>query len=108
MKRTFYVYILASKSRVLYTGITNNLGRRLLEHKNKLVKGFTSKYNINQLVYYEEYNSPQDAILREKQIKGWLRIKKINLIEEINPEWKDLSEGWSETEEDRDPSLRSG
>jgi|WetSurMetagenome_2_1015567.scaffolds.fasta_scaffold745535_2 putative endonuclease len=108
MNRTFYVYILASKSRVQYTGITNNLARRLLEHKNKLVHGFTSKYNINQLVYYEEYHNPEEAILREKQMKGWLRIKKINLIEEINPGWKDLSEGWSETEGDRDPSLRSG
>jgi putative endonuclease len=101
MKNTFFVYILASKSRVLYTGMTNNLARRLLEHKNKLVQGFTSKYNINRLVYYEEYNNPEEAILREKQIKGWVRIKKIKLIEEINPGWKDLSEGWFETEEDR-------
>ena len=108
MNRTFYVYILASKSRVLYTGITNNLGRRLLEHKNKLVHGFTSKYNINQLVYYEEFSNPQDAILREKQIKGWVRIKKIKLIEAINAGWKDLSVGWFEAEDDRDPSLRSG
>ena len=101
MNKTFYTYILASRSRVLYTGVTNDLARRVYEHKNKLVQGFTSKYNVNQLVYYEEYNNPQEAILREKQIKGWLRIKKIKLIAGINPSWKDLSEGWFETEEDR-------
>ncbi len=101
MKKTFFVYILASKSKVLYIGMTNNLARRLLEHKKKLVQGFTSKYNINRLVYYEEHNNPEEAILREKQIKGWVRIKKIELIEEINPGWKDLSEGWFETEKDR-------
>jgi putative endonuclease len=101
MKNTFFVYILASKSRVLYTGMTNNLARRLLEHKKKLVQGFTSKFNINRLVYFEEYQNPEEAILREKQIKGWVRIKKIKLIEEINPGWKDLSEGWFEKEENR-------
>lgn len=74
----------------------------MLEHKNKVVKGgFTSKYNINHLVYYEEFNNPQEAILREKQIKGWLRIKKIKLVEDINPGWMDLSEGWFETEEEK-------
>ena len=93
MSKTFFVYILASKSRVLFTEMTNNLARRIVEHKKKLVQGFTSKYNVNQMVYYEEYNHPQEAILREKQIKGWLRIKKIKLIEELNPDWKDLSEG---------------
>ena len=94
MAKTYYTYILASRSRVLYTGVTNDLARRVYEHKKKLVQGFTSKYNVNQLVYYEEYSKPQDAILREKQIKGWLRIKKIKLIEDLNPGWKDLSEGW--------------
>lgn len=96
MSNPYFVYILASKSKVLYTGVTNNLARRLLEHKNKLVQGFTAKYNINRLVYYEEYNNPEEAILREKQIKGWVRIKKIKHIEGINPGWKDLSEGWFE------------
>jgi putative endonuclease len=81
--------------------MTNNLARRLLEHKKKLVQGFTSKFNINRLVYFEEYQNPEEAILREKQIKGWVRIKKIKLIEEINPGWKDLSEGWFEKEENR-------
>ena len=94
MTKTYFVYILASKSRVLYIGITNNLARRLLEHKKKLVPGFTSKYNVNQLVYYEEYQNPEEAILREKQLKGWIRIKKIKLIEETNPGWKDLSQEW--------------
>jgi putative endonuclease len=98
MNKTFYTYILASRSRVIYTGVTNDLARRVYEHKKKLVLGFTSKYNVNQLVYYEEYNHPEEAILREKQIKGWLRIKKIKLIEDMNPDWKDLSEGWYETE----------
>ena len=94
MTKTYFVYILASKSRVIYIGITNNLARRLLEHKKKLVPGFTSKYNVNQLVYYEEYQNPKEAILREKQLKGWIRIKKIKLIEETNPGWEDLSQEW--------------
>ncbi len=85
---------MTNKSRTLYTGVTNDLNRRVYEHKNKLIKGFTSKYNITKLVYYEEYNDINDAIRREKQIKGWSRKKKIELIESINPEWKDLSEEW--------------
>lgn len=94
MLKTYFVYILASKSRVLYIGITNNLARRLNEHKEKLVLGFTAKYNVDQLVYYEEYNNPQEAIQREKQLKGWVRIKKIKLIEDLNPSWRNLSDGW--------------
>jgi putative endonuclease len=90
----YYVYIMTNKSRTLYTGVTNNLERRVYEHKNKLVTGFTSKYNITQLVYYEETNDVQEALLREKQIKGWLRSKKIALIESINPQWEDLSLEW--------------
>jgi putative endonuclease len=85
---------MTNKSRTLYTGVTNDLNRRVYEHKQKLIKGFTSKYNITKLVYYEEYNDINDAIRREKQIKGWSRKKKIELIESINPEWKDLSEEW--------------
>ena len=92
--KKYYVYIMASKSRVLYTGVTNNLERRVYEHKNKLVEGFTSKYNITQLVHYEETNDVHVAIAREKQIKGWLRSKKITLIESVNPQWKDLSLEW--------------
>ena len=90
----YYVYIMTNKSRTLYTGVTNNLERRVHEHKNKLVAGFTSKYNITLLVYYEETNDVQVALAREKQIKGWLRSKKIALIETINPQWKDLSLEW--------------
>jgi putative endonuclease len=79
--KDYYVYILTNKSRTLYTGITNDLNRRLHENKNKLIEGFTKKYNISVLVYFELFNNPDDAIRREKQIKGWLRKKKIDLIE---------------------------
>ena len=87
----YYVYIMTNKSKTLYTGITNNLQRRVYEHKQKLIPGFTSKYNINQLVYYEITSDINVALSREKQIKGWLRSKKITLIESVNPEWRDLS-----------------
>ena len=90
--KDYYIYILTNKSRTLYTGMTNNLVRRLFEFKNKLIDGFTKKYNITKFVYFEVFNNINDAIHREKQIKGWLRIKKIALVESINPEWKDLSE----------------
>jgi putative endonuclease len=90
----YYVYIMTNKSRTLYTGITNNLERRVYEHKNKLIEGFTKKYNITKLVYYEISNDVEAAIAREKQIKGWLRSKKIALIESVNPQWEDLSNGW--------------
>ena len=92
--KSYYVYIMTNKSRTLYTGVTNNLERRVGEHKSKAIPGFTSKYNITQLVYYEEGSDINVAITREKQIKGWLRAKKIALIESINPEWRDLSEDW--------------
>jgi len=88
----YYVYILASKKNgTLYTGVTNNLERRIHEHKMKLIDGFTKKYSINQLVYAESCHAIQEAINREKQIKGWIRQKKIALIESVNPEWNDLS-----------------
>jgi putative endonuclease len=90
----YYVYILTNRSKTLYTGVTNNLKRRIYEHKNKIIKGFTAKYNIDKLVYYEVYNDITQAIQREKQIKGWVRKKKIELIESVNPDWKDLSEDW--------------
>ena len=92
--KSYYVYIMTNRSKTLYTGVTNNLERRVYEHKNKLVPGFTSKYNITKLVYYEETNDVQEALVREKQIKGWLRSKKMALIESENPEWKDLSLEW--------------
>jgi len=94
MSKEYYAYIMTNKSRTLYPGVTNDLVRRMYEHKKKLIKGFTSKYNIQYLVYYEITSSIYSAIQREKQIKGWLRSKKIALIESTNPEWKDLSEEW--------------
>jgi putative endonuclease len=90
----YYVYIMTNRSKTLYTGVTNDLTRRVYEHKNKMVEGFTKKYNITTLVYFEETRDVQAAIEREKQIKGWLRNKKVALIESVNSEWKDLSEGW--------------
>ncbi len=90
--KQYYVYIITNKSYTLYTGITNNFSKRTFEHKTKLVEGFTKKYNINKLIYYEIFNDPYEAIKREKQLKGWTRKKKINLIKTINPEFKDLSE----------------
>jgi putative endonuclease len=89
-----YVCILSNKSRTLYTGVTNNLERRIYEHKNKLVDGFTKRYNINKLLYFESTNDVTVAIAREKQIKGMLRHKKVELIKTSNPEFKDLSEDW--------------
>jgi len=94
MSKEYYIYIMTNKSRTLYTGVTNNLMRRVHEHKNKLVPGFTSKYNIQFLVYYETTSSIHVALEREKQIKGWLRAKKFALIDSMNPAWKDLSEEW--------------
>jgi putative endonuclease len=92
--REYYVYIMTNHSRTLYTGVTNDLKRRVYEHKHKLVPGFTQKYNIALLAYYEATPDVRSAIEREKQIKGWLRAKKIALIESVNPEWRDLSADW--------------
>ena len=89
--RQYFVYIMTNRSRTLYTGMTNNLERRVEEHRSKLVPGFTSKYNITRLVYWEEYRDVREAIAREKEIKGWLRSKKISLIKSMNPNWNDLS-----------------
>src|SRR5882724_9569705 len=96
--KQFYVYIMTNRPRshVLYTGITGNLPRRVFEHKNKLVAGFTSRYNLTRLVYYESFAYPDAAIDREKEIKGWRRSKKIRLIESMNPHWYDLAEHWTE------------
>jgi putative endonuclease len=90
----YYVYIMTNRSKTLYTGVTNDLTRRVYKHKNKMIDGFTKKYNITKLVYFEETNDILSAITREKQIKGWLRSKKIALIGSVNPKWEDLSEGW--------------
>ena len=89
--KQYYVYIMTNKiNTVLYTGITSNLKKRMWVHKEKTIKGFTKKYNIDKLVYWEIFNDPENAILREKQIKAGSRSKKIELIKGINPEWKDL------------------
>ena len=93
-RNRYYVYIMTNDSDTLYIGVTNDIVRRVYEHKHKLVEGFTSKYNITQLVYYEETDDVHSAIQREKQIKGWLRKKKIALIRSVNPRWDDLSADW--------------
>ena len=91
--KIYYIYILTNKENgTLYTGITNELVRRVYEHKNKLIDGFTKKYSLDKLVYYEQYSSPSDAILREKQIKAGSRKKKLDLINNFNNSWKDLYE----------------
>lgn len=91
----YYIYILASqKNGTLYIGVTNDLERRVFEHKNKINPGFTSKYNVDKLVYFEAFGLIKDAIAREKQLKKWNRQWKINLIEEENQDWKDLAFDW--------------
>jgi len=95
MEKHYYVYLLTNRTNnVLYTGVTNNLYRRVFEHKNKRVEGFTKKYNVSKLVYFEETSDVREAIVREKQIKGWKREKKNNLINRCNAEWRDLSCDW--------------
>jgi putative endonuclease len=93
----FYVYFLTNKNNsVMYVGVTSNLERRVYEHKTKQVAGFTEKYNVNRLVYFEETQDVLSAIAREKEIKKWRREKKNRLVVAVNPKWKDLSEGWLE------------
>jgi putative endonuclease len=108
--RQYYVYIMSNWSRVLYVGVTNDLIKRVWEHKTKAMPGFTAKYNMTLLVYYEVAEDVLAAIAREKQIKGWLRIKKIALIDSMNPDWKDLSLEFMDAPSppDPDPSPRSG
>ena len=93
-QKTYFVYILASKPNgTLYTGVTSNLVARVWQHKNNIVEGFTQKYNVHSLVYFEAHSSPKEAIMREKQIKKWKRSWKVKLIEENNPAWQDF---WTE------------
>ncbi len=95
MEKTYYVYLLTNwNNRVMYVGVTSNLERRVYEHKNKLVEGFTKKYNVGKVVYFETTNDVMAAIEREKQIKKWRREKKNQLVIGMNPEWKDLSLEW--------------
>jgi len=92
--KTLYVYILPSKAGVLYVGVSNDIKRRVYEHKRHLVEGFTDKYEVDRLVYFETKRNPTSAIKREKQIKAWRREKKVKLIDSINPDWEDLSRDW--------------
>lgn len=109
MTRRYYVYIMTNRSRTLYVGVTNDLERRVHEHKSESIEGFTKRYKLNRLVYLDATSSIEGAINREKELKKWRRSKKIDLIEAANPGWKDLSEDWYEVgRQQRDPSLLSG
>jgi len=109
----YYVYIMTNRSGTLYTGVTNNLERRIYEHKRKLIPGFTSHYHIDRLVYYEVTSDIPAAIAREKQIKAWTRAKRVALIESVNRDWKDLSESgfsprpYPDTQNDKRPQRDS-
>jgi len=92
----YFVYIMTNRSRKLYIGVTNNLVRRVREHKTGIGSGFTAKYKLDRLVYFERFEDVRNAIERERRIKGWLRIKKIALIVSVNPAWKDLGKEWYE------------
>jgi putative endonuclease len=98
-EKRYYVYIMASRSLNFYTGVTNSIYHRALQHKSGEVEGFTKKYNINRLVYYEVFEHIGNAIAREKQIKAWTRAKRIALIKTMNPAWQDLAQGWGEMTE---------
>ena len=89
--RTYFVYILSNRNRTLYVGVTNDLTRRLAEHKSRQFRGFAQKYFVTRLVYFEAFADARCAIVREKQLKRWLRSKKIGLIHSLNPDWRDLS-----------------
>ena len=94
MGKTYYTYIMTNRSKTLYVGMTNNLKRRVFQHKQKQADSFTKRYNMTRLVWFSKFRTPLAAIRMEKRVKGWLRQKKLELIETDNPEWKDLSEGW--------------
>ena len=109
-KRSFYVYILSNRTGTLYVGVTNDMERRILEHRSLLVAGFTKRFNVTRLVYFEECGEVTDAIAREKQIKGWRRSKKLALIAQLNPAWQDLGDSSLRPERHQTPadsSLRS-
>jgi putative endonuclease len=95
--KTYHVYIMSNTSKMLYVGVTGDIHRRVFEHKNKLVPGFSQKYNLHRLIYCEAFGHIRDAIAREKQIKGWLRSRKVALIASSNPGWRDLTEDWFKT-----------
>jgi len=114
-EKRYYMYMVASRSRTLYTGATGRLTGRVIQHRQGLIEGFTSKYRIHRLVYFEVYRDVRNAIAREKQIKRWRREKKVALIEKRNPAWDDLAERWFDCEKqvprlrpDLTSGLRSG
>ena len=93
-RRSYWVYVMTNRSGTLYTGVTGDLTRRVYEHRHRLVPGFTARYQIDRLVHAEPFVDVRDAIAREKQIKGWIRAKKLALVTESNPDWNDLGEQW--------------
>jgi putative endonuclease len=95
-EKLYYVYIMASRSLTLYTGVTGDIYHRALQHKAGEIEGFTKKYHINRLVYYETFKYVNNALAREKQVKAWTRAKRLALIKTMNPAWQDLAEGWGE------------
>jgi putative endonuclease len=94
MQKTYYVYMIANQTLMLYVGVTNNLERRVLEHKAKVADAYTKRYDMSRLVYFEEFADIRDAIAREKQLKGWRRARKIDLIHGVNARWRDLASDW--------------
>jgi putative endonuclease len=94
VKKTYFVYIMSNTLKMLYTGVTNDLEHRVFQHKANQIDGFTKRYNLHRLVYFEAFGDIRDAIAREKEIKGWLRAKKVALIKSMNPGWKDLAPDW--------------
>jgi putative endonuclease len=104
-ERCYFAYIVASRSRTLYIGITNNPHTRVFQHKFKFREGFSATYNCHRLVWFERFADPTNAVKREKQLKGWTRAKKIALIEAANPTWEDLSEPWFKAERQSFPSI---
>ena len=105
--KTYFVYIMTSASRVLYVGVTNNLSRRVWQHKNGRPAGFASRYRLNCLVYCETFGDIRDAIAREKELKGWLRFRKVALIQAANPSWRDLSNERCDLDAKAKPTERS-
>lgn len=103
--RTYFVYIMTNRSKTLYTGVTGNLIQRVRQHKMGTGSGFTTKYRVDCLVYFERFEDIRNAIEREKQIKGWLRSKKITLVVSVNPAWCDLSQAWYERHQFQPPRI---
>jgi len=95
--KSYFVYIMSNISKMLYTCVTNDIETRAFQHKSKLITGFTQRYNLHKLVYFERFGDVREAIRREKQLKGWLRSRKVALIESVNPSWKDLAEDYFES-----------